>query len=244
MDNLDKSLLILGCGYVGSAIAEQFPNARSTHRNIFELSRRENWKNEILRPFSNGIILWTFPAASTLEEEALAIELYDTFFRGFKVFIYGSTSSYLVQHEDEYVTEETPLAMSQVRTRTEERLRQRGACILQLSGIFGPGRDPVNWYERGLIRSGLSYLNLIHLQDIVSITKRIFDSNRVSGERFNLSNGRPRTHMEIVELLKKSGRLPKEFLLPELRKSGSKRVRNDKLKAFLSLTDDDFTDFP
>ena len=134
--------------------------------------------------------------------------------------------------------------MEQVRTRTEEALRKRGACILQLAGIFGPERDPVSWYQRGLIRTGLAYLNLIHLRDIVSITQRILEIQHVAGERFNLSNGDPKTHLEIVENLKKAGRLPPEFSIPAIQKVGSKKVSNEKIKKLLSLENKDFVGFP
>ena len=167
------SFLILGCGYVGNAVKDQFPDARFTHRNIFDLNNRKTWSSEVLSVAPGGTVLWTFPAASTLEEEALAVELYETFFQGLRVVVYGSTSAYRVQQEDEWVTEETELDLGQIRARTEEKLREKGACILHLAGIFGPGRDPLRWYERGLIQAGLSYLNLIHVQDIVSVTAQI-----------------------------------------------------------------------
>ncbi len=240
--NPENSLLILGRGYVGSAVDQAVSGARWTRKGDFELGRRETWKKSVLD--GNEKILWTFPAASTPDEEAWALELYDTFFKNSSVVVYGSVSAYPVAKPGEWVTEETPLDMTQVRVRTEERLRERGACILQLAGIFGPGRDPVNWYQRGWIQAGLSYLNLIHLQDIVSVTLRILEHPQSSGERFNVSNGSPKTHFEIVEALKAIGKLPVQFSLPAIQKTDSKKVSHDKLKQFLSLHSEDFIQFP
>lgn len=244
--NQDRAfpLLILGCGYVGSEVLRRNPQAHFTKRSSFELSNRETWHESILGLPADGIVLWTFPAACSEQEELLAVELYDRFFREHRVVIYGSTSSYLVGTEGEWVTEETPLNLAQVRTRTEEKLRQKGACILQLAGIFGPGRDPVKWYEKGYIQTGLSYLNLIHLRDIVSITQQMFSLEKIAGERFNLSNGKPKTHFEIVDELKERNLLPSDFSLPIAHKPDSKRVSNEKIKKRCQLNDDDFIDFP
>jgi nucleoside-diphosphate-sugar epimerase len=238
------SLLILGRGYVGKAILEQCPHARWTTTSTFHLSNRASWKNEHLLMKPGDMVVWTFPAASTREDEDLAYEFYDAFLREMKVIIYGSTSSYVVHEKDEWVTESTTLNMNHIRTRTEETLRQKGACIVHLAGIFGPGRDPCQWYKKGLIHAGLSYLNLIHLQDIVSITMKLLACPDISGERYNLSNGRPQTHQQIVELLKKCDLLDAEFVLPEIDKIDSKRVSNRKIKDLLSLTDENFHYFP
>ncbi len=237
-------ILILGCGYVGTAVSKKFSNVKCTRKSNFELGKRETWNPEILSVPPHGIVLWTFPAASTEEEEALAVELYDRFFQKIQVVIYGSTSSYKVLKPDDWITEENELDLSQFRTRTEERLRQKGACILQLAGIFGPGRNPIRWYQQGLIQTGLSYLNLIHLQDIVSVTEKVFQKNEVWGNRFILSNGKPKTHLEITEILKKTGQLSSEFSIPLIGKINSKKVSSSKIKKLFSLTDNDFIDFP
>lgn len=237
-------LLILGCGYVGSEVLRQYPQARFTRRSSFELSKRNTWNESVLTLPPDGIVLWTFPAACSDDEESIAIELFDRFFHSHRVVIYGSTSSYLVSSQDEWVTENTPLNMSQVRTRTEEKLRQKGACILQLAGIWGPGRNPIQWYEKGYIKAGLSYLNLIHLRDIASITMRIFFLEKVFGERFNLSNGTPKTHIEIVDRLKDRGILTHDFSIPCVNKIDSKRVSNEKIRKICNLNENDFIHFP
>lgn len=245
MNQADSSqLLILGCGYVGNEVLRQYPQARFTRRSSFELSKRNTWNESVLTLPPGGVVLWTFPAACSDDEESLAIELFDRFFHSNRVVIYGSTSSYLVASQGEWVTEETPLNMSQVRTRTEEKLRKKGACILQLAGIWGPGRNPIQWYEKGYIKTGLSYLNLIHLRDIVSITQRIFSLEKAFGNRFNLSNGKPKTHIEIADTLKRRSLLTYDFSIPLVSKMDSKRVSNEKIRKICHLNENDFIQFP
>ena len=242
--NPKTSVLILGRGYVGNFLSQRLPHAHWTRRDTFHLSRPSTWKNHHLLFSSSQHVIWTFPAASHDSEEKLALDFFDEFLSHAQVLIYGTTSAYKVRTQDEWITEESPLDLTQVRTRTEESLRKKGACILHLSGIFGPHRDPLTWYQRGLIRSGSSYLNLIHVNDIVNVTEKLIARDDKKGQRFNLSNGRPKTHQQIIEELKNKHLLPPEFNLPRLEVPSSKRISSAQIKKFLSLSDSEFIDFP
>jgi nucleoside-diphosphate-sugar epimerase len=236
-------MLILGRGYVGSEVAKNSPGSQSTNRLAFDLSQKKTWNPALLLAPQHQNVLWTFPAAAQPEEEDLAYELYETYFKNRKVILYGSTSAYQVRKPGELVTEETPLDLESLRTRTEENLRKKGVCILHLAGIFGPERDPLQWYLRGMIKAGRSYLNLIHLKDIAYCTLKLFemDDDRLRGQRLNLANGFFKTHNDIVHQLKASGKLPGDFTLPDLEKLESKRVSNRKIREFLDL---DFKKYP
>ena len=239
-----RSVLILGQGYVGTHLLRDFPHAQSTRRSTFELARPETWEQneELFR--ASQLVIWTFPAASNELEEHLATQFFDLHLSHARVIIYGTTSAYRVQKKDEWVDETTALDMTQVRTRTEEKLRQKGACIVHLSGIFGPGRLPLNWYLRGLIQSASSYLNLIHVDNIVSITEKMTHLSHIEGQRFNLSNGKPKTHDQIVLELKALKLLPEHYALPAIERADSKRVSNAKIKSLLNLSDSDFIEYP
>lgn len=237
-------MLVLGKGYVGSALLNRFPNARFTNRKIFELKDRATWKNDVLSVKEGEEVVWTFPAAQSLEEADLALELYETYFKKAKTIIFGSTNSYQTQNRGELVTEDTPLKLEDLRTQTEEKLRVRGACIVHLAGIFGPGRDPLDWYLKKRIHSGRSYLNLIHLDDIVNWTTKILGSKDLSCRRLNLSNGYFKTHLEIVQNLKKLQLLPENYYLPAIDQDGSKKVSNHGVRQFLSTFNYSFIDFP
>lgn len=240
----DAAVLILGRGYVGTALSQRLPRAQWTRRDTFDLRQPSTWENHRQLFSSSQHVIWTFPAASNATEEQLALDFFDEFLSHAQVLIYGTTSAYLVKTRHEWITEGSTLDLSQVRTRTEESLRSKGACILHLSGIFGPHRDPLAWYQKGLIRSRSSYLNLIHVNDIVHVTEKLIQRSDKRGQRFNLSNGKPKTHQQITEELKEMNLLPPEFELPSLEVPTSKRVSSSKIRDFLSLSDSDFIDFP
>ena len=239
-----KKVLILGQGYVGSRLLACFPDAQSTRRSHFELNRPETWKQNEDLFTSAETVIWTFPAASEETDEELALKFFDRHLYHAQVMIYGTTSAYRVKATHEWIDENSELNLDQVRTRTEENLRKKGACILHLSGIFGPGRLPLNWYLRGLVQFGSSYLNLIHVDDIVAITEKLTHHHEIAGQRINLSNGKPKTHLQIVSELKSLGLIAQDFTLSEKEKLDSKRVSNKKIKTLLNLPDSYFTDYP
>ena len=93
----NASLLILGRGYVGSAVAEKMPNALSTRRDTFELERRETWKEETLTLPREGKSAVDVSGCLHSGRRGVGARACSTdFFRGLKVIVYGSTSSYLV----------------------------------------------------------------------------------------------------------------------------------------------------
>lgn len=197
------STLILGCGYVGSALAAKIPYSEFTHSTqrktkaaggtYFSLEDRSSWPN--LPPA--GDIIWTFPAAPLDGVR----EFHQTALQNCKrLIVFGSTSCYLTREDNETVTEESPLDLSKERVKGEEYLRQKGATLLVLSGIHGPGREPVDWLRKGRIRSLQKRVNLIHRDDIVDISCYLLKEDRLpAGERINLSDGQSRRWSEIAE---------------------------------------------
>ncbi|MFZ9594864.1 MAG: hypothetical protein ACO3A2_02175 [Bdellovibrionia bacterium] len=243
-ENKRLPLLILGGGYVGSRVAEKYPEARVTHRNDFDLRKRSTWSAELLRVPPGSSVLWTFPAAADPLDEALALEFFETHLKSCQVLILGTTSAYRVSVLDEWITEESELNWDQPRTRAEEKLRQKGACILHLAGIFGPARDPLTWYQKGWIQAGLSDLNLIHVEDVVRVVGLLFANPQIASQRFNLSNGQPKTHLQIIQELKDLGKLDSSFSLPAVKKQDSKRIDPSKIRAFLNLPHSGWISFP
>ena len=197
-----EKTLILGCGYVGCALAEKIPDAIFTHRSIqkaeepngiyFNLDDLNSWDNI---PVVADII-WTLPAAPlNLVQKFHKTVLPDCS----RIVVYGSTSCYLTSKNEEVVTEEHPLDLNRGRVAGEEYLRKAGATILVLSGIYGPNREPANWLRKGLIRSPDKRVNLIHRDDIVDITLTLLNENLLpQGERINLSDGVGHVWSEIA----------------------------------------------
>ena len=197
-----EKTLILGCGYVGSALANKIPDTVITYRSVqkaeehngiyFNLDDLNSWDNIPVV----GDVIWTLPAAPlNLVQEFHKTVLHDCN----RIVVYGSTSCYLTSKNKEIVTEEHPLDLNRDRVAGEEYLRKAGATILVLSGIYGPNREPVNWLRKGLIRSPDKRVNLIHRDDIVDITLFLLNENRLTeGERINLSDGVNRLWSEIA----------------------------------------------
>jgi nucleoside-diphosphate-sugar epimerase len=197
-----EKTLILGCGYVGSALAEKIPDVVCTYSSVqktdkrngiyFHLDDRNSWDNIP----AVADVIWTLPAAPL----NLAQEFHKTVLNNCnRIVVYGSTSCYLTSKNEEVVTEEHPLDLNRDRVAGEEYLRKAGATILVLSGIYGPNREPVNWLRKGLIRSPDKRVNLIHRDDIVDITLFLLNENRLTeGERINLSDGVGRLWSEVA----------------------------------------------
>jgi nucleoside-diphosphate-sugar epimerase len=224
-------LLILGAGWVGEALRERHPEARVTHRRpregalAFDLAREETWED---LPSAENVV-WTFPAAPADR----AIALFERHFARSKVVVLGSASAYVAPAPDSLVDEETPLDLTQPRVAAEEALRLRGAAVLHLAGLWGPGRDPLRWLSEGRIRNGGKYVNLVHLDDVLAAIDAVF-ARFERGLRLNVSDGLPRRWTEHVASLRAQGRLAAGFQLPEAPGGAdSKRVSNERLRARL-----------
>jgi hypothetical protein len=236
------SIAILGAGYVGRALAARHPKSLVTHRqppdptqgmepgqpfHRFKLEEPATWAG---LPLAGRIVVWTFPA--------MPLPLVQRFYQGHvkeaaALIVLGSTSAYKVEHPGQLVTEATPLDMTQPRVAGEEWLRQQGATILQLAGIFGPGREPLGWLQRGRIRSGCKLVNLIHVDDIVAAIEAIAERPQ-PGLRINVSNGQPLMWNELVAGFQRSGELPGEFELRQIEPGlDSKQIANERLRALM-----------
>ena len=218
-------VLILGKGYVGSALFKEIPGALGTNRSIkhtgslyFDLEKPETWRH---LPKCDTVI-WTFPAKPV----RTVSRFYKTYLQHCKnIIVLASTSCYQIKNNKELVTEETQLDEAIIRVKGEEYLRKKGATVLCLAGIYGPDRIPLNWLYKGLIRNPKKIVNLIHLDDIIFTIKHLIDSP-LPGERFNLSDGEARTWKEIGEKVGFEFRMPGEREL-------SKIIDNSKIRDIL-----------
>jgi hypothetical protein len=230
-------LTILGAGYVGQALLRRYPAAVATRRRAtasmpaFDLHDSSTWDTPSL---AQRAIVWTFPA----EPVARVQSFYETHLKkAAGLIVLGSTSAYLMQETAgspiATVTEQAPLDLTQPRVQGEEWLRRQGATVLQLAGIFGPGRDPADWLRKGLIRDGARLVNLIHVDDIVAVIAHLL-AHPMPGERINVANGEPLPWRELATRLRQAGRLPADFTFPETRPGEhGKRIDNGRLRHLL-----------
>jgi nucleoside-diphosphate-sugar epimerase len=224
-----KQILVLGSGYVGSRLVRALgamtthssPEKASKNQTIyFNLQDALSWKN---LPKSDAVV-WTFPALPLASVQAFYnAQLSEVK----KLIVCASTSCYQVTEQNQLLTEETPLDLGRQRVIGEEWLREQGATILTLAGIHGPNREPINWLRKNLIKTPQKRVNLVHVDDIVTITCRLLEDEReISGQRFNLTDGEGRFWQEIADHY--------DLFISESNQSyDSKRISNEKIVKWL-----------
>lgn len=228
---------ILGAGYVGRALLARFPDADTTHRrqahaprtHAFDLEDPGTWANP---PLAGHAVIWTFPAAP-LEQVR---RFFDARLReAAGLIVLGSTSAYELDAAGAVVTvdESSPLDRQQARVQGEEWLRAQGATVLQLAGIFGPGREPADWLRSGRIKDGAKLVNLIHVEDIASVIAHLL-AQPMPGQRLNVASGEPVAWRGLAARFRRLGTVPAELALPDSRADAfGKRVDITRLRSLM-----------
>ena len=211
----DRPLVILGCGYTGRHIMQltlkrgtsawatsrnpalQLTTALIPQRLEFDLARSETWGH---LP-TGADLIWCFPATPLSTVQRWAETQHSRFNR---LVVLSSTSAYEVSdHSSEYpppwIDESAPLDLTKPRVQGEEYLRNDlGALVLRVAGIYGPGRNPLDWIRQGRVGPSRKYVNLIHAEDLAAICLLALDKGK-PGEAYNVSDGTPRTWKEIYD---------------------------------------------
>lgn len=211
---MTTSLTILGAGYTARFLLPQasrrygqvLATSRDPDRNLrhlapdrriqFDLSRRDTWRH--LPPESD--VLWCFPAMPL----DLVLEFAGTLPPlSRRIVVLASTSAYKIGISSEYpppwIDETAPVDLIKPRVQGEEFLRHTyGAIVLRVAGIYGPGRNPLDWIRTGRVGPSRKYVNLIHVEDLASICLTALELGK-AGEVYNVSDGTPRTWREICE---------------------------------------------
>jgi len=242
-----SSFVILGAGYTGRVLFRQaraeghvvFAASRNPETNLpgippeqrlrFDLDHDETWK--AIPDQADAV--WTFPAAppDTVDEFGRRIGP-----RLRRLVVLGATSAYDGSPQavrGEPVDESAPVDHSTARVQGEELLRERyGAIVLRVAGIYGPGRNPLDWIRQGRVGYSHRYVNLIHVEDLAAIILRVLEDG-VPGDTYNVSDGTPRRWSEIMDTA--AARWGTAKPLPADPTAG-KRISNRKLLAELGYT--------
>jgi len=247
---MPRPLIVLGSGYTGLVLhrmgASQGRTVHATSRNPlknlvdipseqrlrFDLEQLSTWPNI---PASADLI-WCFPATPLEQVQAFTRTLDQPPRR---IIVLGSTSAYEESdHSTEYpppwIDESAPIDRTKPRVQGEEFLRTNcGAIVLRVAGIYGPGRNPIDWIRTGRVTPSRKYVNLIHVEDLASICLAALEHGK-PGEVYNVSDGQPYIWSEIcITAQQRWGMVP--AAVKEDRSSG-KRISNAKLRAELSYT--------
>ena len=209
---VQKTLVILGSGYTArflwSLVADRsltvFATSRTPEQNLgylpanrrlrFDLFQPDTWRN-IPR---DADLLWCFPATP--------VELVRQFIATLtgspcRIVVLGSTSAYDLGDSQAYpppwIDETAPIDLTKPRVQGEEYLRlEQGAIVLRVAGIYGPGRNPLDWIRTGRVKPSRKYVNLIHVEDLAAICLAALERG-TPGEVYNVSDGTPHTWEEI-----------------------------------------------
>ena len=207
-------------------------NIPSEQRLTFDLEDPSTWPNIPV----GADLIWCFPATPLEQVQAFALTLVAPPRR---IVVLGSTSAYdapsqSTEYPPPWIDESTPIDLSKPRMQGEEYLRNKlGAIVLRVAGIYGPGRNPLDWIRQGRVSPSRKYVNLIHVEDLAAICLAASEKGK-PGEVYNVSDGTPRTWNEICATAQQrwgvSAAAAKEAL------STGKRISNAKLRTELGYT--------
>lgn len=241
-------IVILGAGYTGRWLYQAATarglrvqaTSRTPHRNLstlpeadrlpFDLSLTATWSGIP----SDCAIIWCFPPQpfELVREFAAARGLATQ-----RLVVFGSTSAYVRPPSDgssgaPLVDETTPLDLLQPRVRAEEYLRTEcGAIILRVAGIYGPGRNPLNWIRQRRVGISKRYVNLIHVEDLAAIALELCERG-AAGESYSVSDGMPRMWKDICRMAEDHWNVTP--VVSERRDDPGKRVSTAKLRRTLA----------
>lgn len=206
MKNVD--FLILGYGFTAEAIVKKInresPDAvvQGTSRQggyhiEFDLNKEETWQNLPQARFT----LWSFPPVPLQAVK----NFYDAVSERLgQLIVIGSTSALKVSKPNDTVDETTTLDLSIERVQSEVYLKQQGAIVVLSSGIYGPGRNPLNWVKQGYVGKNKKYVNMIHVDDLAEI---LFKASLFGkkGQLYIASDNNPQTWQDVIESWESKG---------------------------------------
>ncbi len=157
-----------------------------------------------------------------------------------RLVVLGSTSAYKIGASIEYpppwIDETAPVDPAKPRVRSEEFLRSDcGAIVLRVAGIYGPGRNPLDWIRTGRVSPSRKFVNLIHVEDLAAVCLAALEQ-ATAGEPYNVSDGTPRTWKEICVTAQQRWKVPLKPAVPDNNNNKGKRISIAKLTKDLRYT--------
>jgi hypothetical protein len=242
-------LIVLGSGYTGRVVhrmgTSQGKTVHATSRNplnnLAGIPSEQRLKFDLEQPSTwlsipiGADLIWCFPATPFEQVQAFARTLDQPARR---MVVLGSTSAYEVSnHSAEYpppwIDESAPIDLNKPRVQAEEFLRTNcGAIVLRVAGIYGPGRNPLDWIRSGRVIPSRKYVNLIHVEDLAAVCLLALDKGK-PGEAYNVSDGQPYIWSEICVTAQQRWGVAAAAVKED--RSSGKRISNTKLQAELNF---------
>lgn len=240
-------LIVLGSGYTGRVLHRTgtsqgrtvYATSRNPLINLADIPSKQRLRFDLEQPSTwlnipaGSDLIWCFPATPLEEVQAFARTL-DAPAR--RIVVLGSTSTYetsyhFAEYPPPWIDESAPINLTKPRVQGEEFLRTNcGAIVLRVAGIYGPGRNPLDWIRQGRVGSSRKYVNLIHAEDLAAICLLALEHGK-PGEVYNVSDGTPRTWNEVCAIAQQRWGVAAAPAKED--RSSGKRISNAKLRAEL-----------
>jgi nucleoside-diphosphate-sugar epimerase len=249
-----SSIWILGQGYVGTALALllarrgigcqsswrsrpslnlDLPEVHQFRLDTSDMSVQDLTAAELVNSCLRGLcpddrVLCTFPLATADRVDPVAATLASGILaRRAHLVLLSSTSCYLKAAG--LVTEGDVRCVQRQRFQVEESLRQLGAMLVPLSGLYGGDRDPCAWLTRGATKVGSGAVNLIHHDDAAHCLAAILAAPR-AGDIINVASGTVLTWAEIGHVCaQREGRPAERISAESIDPSCVRVISNEKL---------------
>jgi nucleoside-diphosphate-sugar epimerase len=238
---------VLGSGYTGLVLHRTgtsqgwivHATSRNPQRNLASIPSEQQLKFDLEDPSTwpnipvGADLIWCFPATPLEQVQAFALTLVAPPRR---IVVLGSTSAYdASSHSTAYpppwIDESAPIDLTKQRVQGEEYLRNKlGAIVLRVAGIYGTGRNPLDWIRQGRVSPSRKYVNLIHVEDLAAICLAALEKGK-PGEAYNVSDGTPRTWEDICETMQQRWGVAVTAIKED--RSSGKRISNAKLRSEL-----------
>lgn len=220
----DQKILLLGYGYSAKYtekyLRDKFPEIEifKTSRSqadciYFDLEEENSWKN---LPQLSSCILF-FPIKEVAKIENLLNSQAWT-----NITIVGTTGSFLVEELNQEINEDSKLDTEHERYEVEESIRKYGGKVIFSSGIYGPGKSPVNWLRNSRVKNSPSYVNLIHVEDLAQciVHAHLFGEK---SKNYIATNNQPEKWSDLISRWREHFEFPEPEMTSDI-KSKSKKV--------------------
>ena len=225
MKHPDRVVLILGCGYLGTVLAQRLAfkgrpvvgTTRSDHHAVVIRSRGAQplvMDTTDLRPLDRvkgrvgAVVDLIGPAVGRdgSYDDATRVLMQRLAPEDLAAFVYVSSTGVYGDQGGGLVDESTPCRPDSPRGSARLEIEQRvlgsalPAMVVRPAGIYGPGRSPLHRIAAGqrvLIGDGAAVINRIHVHDLAALLEAVIDGGQ-PGQIYLAADERPASHRELT----------------------------------------------
>lgn len=145
--------------------------------------------------------------------------------------IVGTTGSFLVENINQEIDENSKVDKKHDRFAVEEFLRSKAGRVIFSSGIYGPGKSPVNWLRKSRVKNSPSYVNLVHVEDLAQciVHAHLFGEK---SKNYIATNNKPEKWSDLIDRWREHFDFPEPEMTSNI-KENSKKVYAKQLKSLM-----------